>query len=316
MSQQVIGTHSGPFHADDVMAVALLRRHPQFQGAAWLRSRDTEALDKCDIVVDVGEEFDHERKRYDHHQRDFSLTMSMLSRHKIKSNTQLSSAGLVYWYYGRDIIAHKLQLEQSELQLEWIFVRVYWNIINEIDWIDNHGSAKEFIKTGISSRIASLNPDWEELEADYDTRFETAMEEAWREFVHTLNRAVSDWRAKAALTERVKRRREEEESGRVLVLTDKYVAWQSLIGEVEKEEGLGRDNNILYIITEKPGDIFGINVVKNRRPFPEAWRGMSGSDLEAVCGLKGARFVHSGGHYATTSTKEAAMELVNIMLRR
>lgn len=34
-----------------------------------VRTRDPAELAKCDIVVDVGGEFDPKRHRYDHHQR-------------------------------------------------------------------------------------------------------------------------------------------------------------------------------------------------------------------------------------------------------
>lgn len=46
-------------------------------------------LDECDIVVDVGAVFDHEKKKYDHHQREFTETLSSLrpelgDKYKIK----------------------------------------------------------------------------------------------------------------------------------------------------------------------------------------------------------------------------------------
>lgn len=34
-----------------------------------VRTRDPERLAECDVVVDVGGEYDPERHRYDHHQR-------------------------------------------------------------------------------------------------------------------------------------------------------------------------------------------------------------------------------------------------------
>lgn len=37
--------------------------------AVFYRSRDPAVLGTCDIVVDVGAVYDHEKKRYDHHQR-------------------------------------------------------------------------------------------------------------------------------------------------------------------------------------------------------------------------------------------------------
>lgn len=39
------------------------------QDAEVVRTRDPERLAECDVVVDVGGEYDPERHRYDHHQR-------------------------------------------------------------------------------------------------------------------------------------------------------------------------------------------------------------------------------------------------------
>lgn len=75
----VIGTHSGSFHCDDALACFMLRLLPEYTEARILRSRDKVLLQKeCSVIVDVGEEFDHERKYYDHHQRSFKETLSSL----------------------------------------------------------------------------------------------------------------------------------------------------------------------------------------------------------------------------------------------
>lgn len=42
------------------------------QDAEIVRTRDPALLAECDIVVDVGGEFDPKRHRYDHHQRYMS----------------------------------------------------------------------------------------------------------------------------------------------------------------------------------------------------------------------------------------------------
>lgn len=64
-----IGTHNGKFHCDEVFACWMLKLLPDFKNHLILRTRNEDDLAKCDIVVDVGGVFDHEKKRYDHHQR-------------------------------------------------------------------------------------------------------------------------------------------------------------------------------------------------------------------------------------------------------
>ncbi|MGH0180566.1 UNVERIFIED_CONTAM: hypothetical protein FKN15_004571 [Acipenser sinensis] len=64
-----IGTHNGTFHCDEVLACFLLKQLPEYKDAEIVRTRDPALLSECDVVVDVGGEFDPKRHRYDHHQR-------------------------------------------------------------------------------------------------------------------------------------------------------------------------------------------------------------------------------------------------------
>lgn len=71
-STKTIGTHNGSFHCDEALGIALLRRTSEFEGAKIVRTRDQEALDKCDVVLDVGGVYDAVARRFDHHQKEFS----------------------------------------------------------------------------------------------------------------------------------------------------------------------------------------------------------------------------------------------------
>lgn len=62
-----VGTHDGIFHADDVLAVALLKVVYHNYEVVVLRTRDEVLLSTCDILVDVGKKYDGE-KYFDHHQ--------------------------------------------------------------------------------------------------------------------------------------------------------------------------------------------------------------------------------------------------------
>lgn len=59
-------------------------------------------IETCDIVVDVGAKFEPENKRFDHHQREFTETMRSLK--VLNFDTKLSSAGLIYAFYGKAVI--------------------------------------------------------------------------------------------------------------------------------------------------------------------------------------------------------------------
>ena len=51
------------------LACYMLRQLPEYSEARIVRSRKTEVLASCDIVVDVGGVYDPAIHRYDHHQR-------------------------------------------------------------------------------------------------------------------------------------------------------------------------------------------------------------------------------------------------------
>jgi urease accessory protein len=89
-SDTTIVTHNGTHHADEALAVHLLRKLPQFSTANLTRTREKSIIDQATIVVDVGAEYDVARNRFDHHQRGFEEVFD--NQHKIK----LSSAGLVW----------------------------------------------------------------------------------------------------------------------------------------------------------------------------------------------------------------------------
>ena len=98
-----IGTHSGTFHCDEVLACSLLRLLPSYAEAEVVRSRDRTVLSGCTVLVDVGGAFDPDRLLFDHHQRGFSHSMASLTGGAKRWTTKLSSAGLVYLHFGREV---------------------------------------------------------------------------------------------------------------------------------------------------------------------------------------------------------------------
>ena len=108
-----IGTHDGAFHCDESLACAMLMMLPRYKDAQIIRTRNSDLLASCDIVVDVVGEFDSKHHRYDHHQEGFDHSMNSLDNRK-KWKIKLSSAGLVFFYFGREIIAHLLSFDPAD----------------------------------------------------------------------------------------------------------------------------------------------------------------------------------------------------------
>ena len=68
--------------------------------------------------------------------RSFKETLNSLQSSK-PFTTKLSSAGLVYFHFGRQIIAQVLQIKEKDDLTEKMFDKVYESFIQEIDAIDN-----------------------------------------------------------------------------------------------------------------------------------------------------------------------------------
>ena len=56
-------------------------------------------------MCDVGAIYDHERQRYDHHQKTFTETWN----NEASDITKLSSAGLIYRHFGKEVIQNAVK---------------------------------------------------------------------------------------------------------------------------------------------------------------------------------------------------------------
>jgi uncharacterized UPF0160 family protein len=133
VTSKLIGTHSGTFHCDEILACFLLKNHPDFKDHKIIRTRDQKVLDTCDILVDVGAKFDASTKRFDHHQASFNESFSSLRPNISDSTIKLSSAGLIYVHYGeeviKEILKNEFNVELTEKELRTVFKKIYASLI-------------------------------------------------------------------------------------------------------------------------------------------------------------------------------------------
>ena len=108
--------------------------------------------------------YEPENNKFDHHQRGFDEIFG----HGFV--TKLSSAGLVYKHFGREIVANTLGLSSSDPIVEKIYLKVYKSFVEGVDGIDNgvdmydtDAPAKYSENTNLSARVGKLNPPWDEL---------------------------------------------------------------------------------------------------------------------------------------------------------
>ena len=317
MSPVRIGTHDGVFHCDEVLSCVMLKLLPKYRDADIVRTRDQASLDECAAVVDVGGQFDPARRRYDHHMQDFSMTMKELSEGKIRSNIMVSSAGLVFWFHGREVISEVLQLGQGVCsdQLEYVFHQLYWQLIQEIDANDNHQIENNIVRTGIASRVAHLRPSWDDQNQDFEAAFDKAYAMVKEEFLFTLKRLSCEWRAGQMLKEKVKSRLEDHPSGTVLFL-DKWINWTpfyKVLKEIKFVMVYDEEKRI-YSCTCNMKLGYGVKGIK----FPKAWWGLSGQQLEDVSGVEGSNCVQviKDGRKCWGESKEVIIKMIEETLRQ
>ncbi|KAG6445534.1 hypothetical protein O3G_MSEX003943 [Manduca sexta] len=255
-----IGTHDGVFHCDEVLACFMLKSLPQYKDAEIVRTRDMVKLNECHIVVDVGAVFDHHTKRYDHHQREFNETLSSLrpelgDKYKIK----LSSAGLVYTFYGEEVIKELApkDVTLTEENLKIIYRKVYENFIEEIDAIDNgvpmtDDEPRYKIRTNLSNRVGRLNPEWNsKQEIDVNEIFKKAMVLVCEEFLYTIRYFLSVWLpARVYVKASLENRLNIHSSGKIVEFTERF-PWKEHLFDLEKEMDI-KDEITYVIFNDKP----------------------------------------------------------------
>jgi uncharacterized UPF0160 family protein len=345
-----IGTHNGHFHADEALAVYMLRLLPEYTDAALTRTRDQSILDQCHTVVDVGGEYDVTKNRYDHHQRTFNTTFPA-------HQTKLSSAGLVYMHFGKALIAqHAQKLQQLITQddLDLVHVKLYDDFIEAIDANDNGinkfdttsleqaGIQQRFKDNGITlaSQVNDLNHEdplkldapsrstESEPQAEEDYRFSRASTLMGENFVRKLHGALTAWLpARTIVKQTFEDRVNQHPSSQLMVLPRAGVPWKEHLYNIEEESGLPADKQVLFVIypeKEEVGSKWRIQAVsksfssfENRKSLPEPWRGIRDAELDQLLGgdvEDGAVFVHASGFIGGHKSEAGVRAMANLAL--
>lgn len=314
-AEDLIGTHDGSFHCDEALAVGMLKLLPQFANSTLVRTRNPALLAKCGIVVDVGAVYDADTKRFDHHQREFT---GVLDGYK----TKLSSAGLVYKHYGKDIIRELLK-DHKALTPSFVDIcyrKLYTSFVEHIDAIDNgisvsDGPARYHVSTTLSARVGHLNPSWNEEQTPeiFHSKFKEAVQLTCGEFVRATQSLVSSWwPARSLVQDALDSRFAVHPSGSIMVMA-RACPWKDHLFEIDNAEG---DKPVLYVLYADTGGSWRIQAVpedaqsfNSRKKLPSEWCGLRDQVLSDKCGEQGAIFIHASGFIGGHSTKEGALNM-------
>jgi uncharacterized UPF0160 family protein len=302
MTPDFLVTHSGGFHADELLSSVVLTR--LFPLAKITRSRAPEWItpgaDK--IIYDVGGSYDPEARIFDHHQRGAPLR---------DDGKPYSSFGLIWKHYGRDYLA-AMGIPDGDAEL--IHASFDTAFVLPIDMADNGAldpsQAGMLAGLTLPSLLETLKPVFDEADPAAEERaFMNALAIA-RSFVEaTIAQAAAKLRAEAVVQRAI------VEAGDSAVLElPRGMPFRAAIVKA------GADH-LLFVVHPRDKDwcLTGIRRADEgfalRADLPVAWAGLTNGALEAASGVPGASFCHNGRFIAAAKTREAALAMAEIAVR-
>ncbi|WP_417807486.1 MYG1 family protein [Thioclava sp.] len=296
-------THSGGFHADELLSSVILTR--LFPDAQLMRSRDKTWItpDESRIIYDVGGQFDADLQIFDHHQRPNPLR---------EDGQPYSSFGLIWARYGRDYL-HAMDVPADDLDaIHGSFDRGF---VLPIDLLDNGAvNASEagplFAGLTLPVLLESLKPVFDDRAEGADDRAFLAALPVARAFVEAqIRRKAAKFRAEAMVMAAI----ETAGAGRIL---DLPMGMPFRAGV----EAAGADH-LLFVIHPRGSDWAlttirtGDDTFDTRADLPTAWAGLTDNALEDVSGVKGAKFCHNGRFIAVASTRDAIVQMAELAVQ-
>lgn len=292
-------THSGGFHADEVMSSVILTR--LFPAAQLMRSRAAEwitpAADR--IIYDVGGRYEPEARIFDHHQRGAPLR---------EDGKPLSSFGLIWRHFG---LAYLAECGVPEAHRAAIWASFDAGFVLPVDLVDN-GAVSLSVAGPLSGMtlpglLEILKPDFDETDPEAETRgFLTALGIARSLVEARVSRSAAKLRAESLVAEAIAA----AGTGRVLELPMGMPFRPAVVKA-------GADH-LLFVVHPRGKDwcLTGIRRADEgfelRADLPAAWAGLSGAELEAASGVTGATFCHNGRFIAAATSREAVLELARL----
>ncbi|MFT4015307.1 MAG: MYG1 family protein [Paracoccus sp. (in: a-proteobacteria)] len=290
-------THSGGFHADELLSsVVLTRLFPQ---ARLVRSRDaawiTPAPDR--LIYDVGRDYDAARGIFDHHQNPAPLRAD---------GRPYSSFGLVWRHYGLDYLR---ALGVPDDDLDGIHAGFDADFVLPIDLTDNGVLSPAAVGAALAdltlpALLESLKPVFDDHSPDAeDLAFHRALAVA-RIFVEAaIARKAAKRRAEGVVQQAIAA----AGAGRVLELPTGMPFRSAVIRA-------GADH-LLFVIHPREADWSLTGIRRDEEGFalradlPAAWAGLTDAALEAASGVKGARFCHNARFIAVADSREAILRM-------
>lgn len=286
-----LGTHHGKFHADEVLAIAMLLQ--LYEESEVIRTRDPDKLRHCDIVVDVG------RTQYDHHSTDKTYR---------QNGIPFASAGLIWQDFGPEIVEEVLRNTEF---CHSIAEAIDEKLVQAIDANDNGIELERDWRLKTTSELISLfNPIWN-LDEDEDAAFETAVSISSR----ILRRCIMSEYAKRQANRVVQEAFSNRINKQILVL-DTFCPWTECLLDLDKEQ------EVLFVAFQERTGQYRLQVVPKqigtfepRKPLPHAWAGQESTEFQELLSIPDAVFCHPARFIAGAQSKSSIMKMAELALK-
>ena len=292
-------THSGGFHADELLSSVILTR--LFPQANLVRSRDAAWITPAfgHLIYDVGGLFDADLQIFDHHQRGAPLR---------DDGQPFSSFGLIWRHYGVRYLADSGIPHEHISQIHTKFDQ---EIVLYIDLLDNGALspsvAGPLAPLTLPELLESLSPAFDARDPESeDLAFGAALALARQLVESIVKKYDANLRAQSIVVKSIQK----AGAGQILELPQNMPFLQTVIDA-------GADH-LLFVIAPRDSDwtLGGIRRTSHeftlRADLPSAWAGLNGQVLEETSGVLGANFCHNGRFIATATSYEAILKLAQI----
>jgi len=284
-----IATHNSGFHPDDVFAVAATTiLYPDY---IIYRTRDENVWKQCDFLIDVGREYNHQNRQYDHHFKDGPA---------YNDGLLMSSVGLIWKHYGLEIC------NGNENTYKYIRNR----LIRGIDANDNGITATTVCEDfdnatplSLCDSIKMMNPiDTTQTYTVFEQQVECARsllkamianceyEEECQTVVQTaINKAI--------------------ENDRNYIVVPENCEWMKPIFSCENSD------KILYAIYPKKNNWYiktipvELGSFDSRKDLPKAWHGLNEDEFSKKANITDGVFCHHKGFICGTESYDSIIKL-------
>lgn len=285
-------THDRTFHADDVIAAAILRIC--FRQVQIIRTRDPGILrnemgKEGNFFLDLGGRYDPTCGLFDHHQPEGAGYRNTANR-----EWPYATAGLVWKHYGAQAV-RVLHPALDEAAVHEVVRHLDETVLKYVDAVDC-GVRLKSSGPSLSALIGSFNTAWYEKGQE---GFPLVLDLAQV----ILTNFIKRFAGKVLARDRV-RQASTVMNGRVLLL-DGCHPWGSVVSEEMP--------SVLIVVYPIEGaQQWQLRCASNadmspRIHLPKPWAGLEREALASVSGVEAATFCHRSRHLAGANTQDAAL---------